>query len=109
MEQLKVIGVLPIGVIENGRLCNVVSLREMTLRDSLRTATPPEGVSESEFYPKLAGIAACLTIDGVPQDKITHDFILDLPEEDGEYLLNLKQQLSAKKKEQVQTAATLTP
>lgn len=109
MEQLKVMGVLPIGVIENGKLCNVVSLREMTLRDSLKTATVPDGVDEAQYYPKLAGIAACLTIDGVPQEKITHDFILDLSEEDGEYLLSLKQQLTAKKKEQVQAAATLTP
>ena len=71
MEQLKVMGVLPIGVIENGKLCNVVSLREMTLRDSLRTANPPDGIDEREYYPKLAGIAACLTIDGVSQDKFT--------------------------------------
>lgn len=109
MEQLKIMGVLPVGVIVNGKLCNVVTLREMTLRDRLRADNPPEGVDESQYYPKLAGIAACLTIDGVPQEKITHDFVLDLSEDDGEYLLNLKQQLSAKKKEQVQAAATLTP
>ena len=102
-------GVLPIGVIENGKLCNVVSLREMTLRESLSVSNTPEGVDEKDFYPKLACIAASLTIDGVPKEKITYDFILDLHEDDGDYLIALRQQLKAKKKEQVQAAATLTP
>lgn len=109
MEKLNVMGVLPVGVVVNGKLCNVVSLREATFRESLKAATLPDGVDEAEFYPKLAGIAACLTIDGVPPEQISHDFVLDLSQDDGEYLLNLKAQLSAKKQEQVQAAATLTP
>ena len=107
MQKLQVMGVLPIGVVVNNKLCNVVTLREATLRDGLKAATVSDNTDE--FYPKLASIAACLTIDGVPPEQITHDFILDLPEEDGEYLLNLKAELTAKKKEQVQAAAILTP
>lgn len=107
MQKLTVMGVLPIGVAVNGKLCNVVTLREATLRDGLKAATVSDNTDE--FYPKLASIAACLTIDGVPSEQITHDFILDLPEEDGEYLLNLKAELTVKKQEQVQAAAILTP
>ena len=107
MEKLTITGVLPIGVVIAGKLCNAVTLREATLRDGIKASTPPDG--DAEFYPKLASIAACLTIDGIAAEFITHDFILDLDEEDGEYLLNLKAELTLKKKEQVQAAISLTP
>ena len=106
MQKLTVTGVLPVGIVVNGRLCNGVTLREATLRDGLKAATATNNTDE--YYPKLASIAACLTIDGVPSEQITHDFVLDLDEDDGEYLLNLKAELTAKKKEQVHSAAILT-
>lgn len=107
MQKLQVMGVLPVGVLVNGKLCNVVTLREATLRDGLKADIVPDNADA--YYPKLAIIASCLTIDGVPPEQITHDFIMDLDLEDGEYLLNLKAELTAKKKEQVQAAALLTP
>lgn len=107
MQKLTITGTLPIGVLFAGKLCNTVTLREATLRDGIKASMTPEGATE--FYPKLASIASCLSIDGMPAEQITHDFILDLDEEDGEYLLNLKAELTAKKKEQVQAAISLTP
>lgn len=107
MEKLTITGILPVGVLHGGILCKAIALREATLRDTLKVANPPD--NDPGYYPKLACIAECLTIEGVPTEAITHDFLLDLDEEDGEYLLALKGDLVAKKKEQVQIAATLTP
>ena len=93
-------GTLPVGVIYQGRRCSAYTFRPMRVRDSIEARKSPD-FARCKGDDELMGLlsyAARLSIEGVPREAMTLDFMLDLFDEDMDEILaadgRLKEQMA---------------
>lgn len=82
MSAASVKGTLPIGVEFDGKRCREFEVRSGTLRDAIALSEVEGYLDLPENKKRYAGIAQRLSIDGVPPDTITLEFLMDMVDRD---------------------------
>lgn len=73
---------LIIGVEHNGKTCRDFSVEPITVRDRLAILDADEEVRSNLERLGALSLSKQLRIEGIPQEKITPDFVLDMYEDD---------------------------
>ncbi len=90
-------GTLPVGIEHDGVLLRDVTLRHATVADTI-AAIEEAGPDAGSLHLDMAILAQCLTVKGCPEDTVDLDFVMELDEDDGFYLTQLKEELRKKRK-----------
>jgi len=81
MSALTVKGKLPVGVTVDGTVYKAFSMRPGTLRDSV-SAVEAVGGDASQNMLRYAALAQRVSFDGLDQDKVTVDLLMDMYDRD---------------------------
>lgn len=82
MSAVSVKGTLPIGVEIDGERHREFEIRSGTLRDAIALSEIEGYLDLPENRKRYAGVAQRLSIDGVPPETITLEFLLDMVDRD---------------------------
>lgn len=82
MSTVSVKGTLPIGVEVDDKRCREFEMRSGTLRDAIALSEVEGYLDLPENRKRYAGIAQRLSIEGVPPETITLDFLLNMIDRD---------------------------